>query len=392
MWVDNGRSVGVCATRTVTTADKHLQETPLTATHRDLGARMMPFAGYSMPVQYAGITAEHRAVREAAGLFDVSHMGELFLDGPHALALADSLVSNDVAALELGQALYTVCCNEKGTILDDLIVYRLAPERVMIVCNASNRAKIAAHVAKHAGDPERQGKVSFRDASDDYALLALQGPKAVQVLDAAGGSGFTDLGFFRVREGKLHGAEVIIARTGYTGEDGFELFVPVDAAKRIWDALMEAGEPHGIQPIGLGARDTLRLEAKLALYGNDIDETTHPYEAGLGWVVKLDRGDFLGKKALERIKKDGFGRKLVGLEVTGRGIARHGYPILDPQSGQTVGEVTSGSPAPTLGKNIGLGYVPKHLSKVGTPLHLEIRGKKIEAVVVKTPFYKREQE
>ncbi len=375
-----------------TPADKNLQETPLTATHRELGARMMPFAGYSMPVQYAGIKAEHQAVREAAGLFDVSHMGELFLDGPHAVALADSLVSNDVSKLVDGQALYTVCCNEGGTILDDLIVYRLAPERVMIVCNASNRAKISAHVAKHAGDPERQGQVSFKDASDDYALLALQGPKAQAILGDAGGSVFTGLGFFRVREGELLGAPVIIARTGYTGEDGFELFVPVDQAKAVWDGLMEAGASHGLQPIGLGARDTLRLEAKLALYGNDIDETTHPYEAGLGWVVKLDGADFLGKAALERIKKDGFERKLVGFEMTGRGIARHGYPIVDPESGETVGEVTSGSPAPTLEKNIGLGYVPKRLAKVGTPLQVEIRGKKIDAVVVKTPFYKRDQE
>jgi aminomethyltransferase len=371
--------------------DTHLLETPLTATHRELGARMMPFAGYSMPVQYAGIKKEHAAVREAAGLFDVSHMGELFLEGPHALGLADSLVTNDVSKLEDGQALYTVCCNEKGTILDDLIVYRLAPERVMIVCNASNRAKISAHVAHHAGDPERQGKVRFKDASDDYALLALQGPKAETIMGEAGGEAFTDLGFFRVREGELLGAKVIVARTGYTGEDGFELFVPVAHAKAVWDGLMKAGESHGLQPVGLGARDTLRLEAKLALYGNDIDETTHPYEAGLGWVVKLDGADFLGKAALAKIKKDGFDRKLVGFEMTGRGIGRHGYPILDPESGEKVGEVTSGSPAPTLGKNIGLGYVPKRLRKVGTPLQIEIRGKRIDARVVKTPFYKREK-
>ena len=374
-----------------TPSDKHLQVTPLTETHRELGARMMPFAGYSMPVQYAGIKKEHQAVREAAGLFDVSHMGELFLEGPDALRLADSLVTNAVGDLEVGQAMYTVCCNEQGTILDDLIVYRLGPERVMIVCNASNRAKISAHVAQHAGDPERQGRVSFKDASDDYALLALQGPKAETIMGAAGGQAFTELGFFRVGEGELLGASVIVARTGYTGEDGFELFIPNAQAKAVWDGLMEAGEAHGIEPIGLGARDTLRLESKLALYGNDIDETTHPYEAGLGWVVKLDHGDFLGRDALRKIKAEGFDRKLVGFEMTGRGIARHGYPILDPESGETVGEVTSGSPAPTLGKNIGLGYVPKRLAKVGTPLQVEIRGKRIDAQVVKTPFYKREK-
>jgi aminomethyltransferase len=265
----------------------------------------------------------------------------------------------------------------------------------MIVCNASNRSKIVAHVTEHANDPDKQGKVSFKDASDEYALLAVQGPKAEAILGAAGGSAFTDLGFFRVKEGVLKGAQVIVARTGYTGEDGFELFVPADHAKTIWDALMAAGESHGLKPVGLGARDTLRLEAKLALYGNDIDETTHPYEAGLGWVVKLDQGDFLGKDALKRIKEEGFDRKLVGFEMVERGIARHGYPIVavegtegaDP--GAKLGEVTSGSPAPTLGKNIGLGYVPKRLAKRGTPLQIEIRGKRIDAQVVKTPFYKR---
>ena len=367
-----------------------LQHTPLHAEHVKLGARMMPFTGYSMPVQYAGITAEHAAVREAAGLFDVSHMGELFLEGPDALSLADSLVTNAVSKLELGHALYTVCCNDRGTILDDLIVYRLAPERVLIVCNASNRAKIAAHVAQRAGDPERQGRVSFRDASDDFGLLALQGPKAATILREVGGAAFVDLPFFGVTEGQLlEGVPVIVARTGYTGEDGFEIFVPQKQAASLWNALLARGAPHGLQPVGLGARDTLRLEAKLALYGNDIDETTHPYEAGLGWVVKLDHGDFIGHEALSRIKSDGWDRKLVGLEMTGRGIARHGYPIIDPQTGERVGEVTSGSPSPTLGKNIGLGYVPKAMAKIGSPLQIEIRGKRIDAKVVKTPFYQR---
>lgn len=362
-----------------------MRQTSLDAEHRALGARLVPFAGWEMPIQYEGIVAEHRAVREAAGLFDVSHMGELELRGPRALETISSLVTNDPSRIADGQAQYTCCCNDFGTILDDLIVYRRSAERVLIVCNASNRDKISTHFAAAA-----QGRVDFQDLSDATALLALQGPKALEVLAAAGSSldVARDLPSFRFRDAEVAGVPVTIARTGYTGEDGVELFTPWERAPEVWGALLEHGRALGIKPIGLGARDTLRLEARLALYGNDIDETTNPLEAGLGWTVKLDKPGFVGKDALVRIKAEGSPRALVGFEVTGRGIARHGYPLLDG-SGAAVGVCTSGSPSPTLGKNIGLGYLPTALAKVGTKFAVDCRGKAVEAVVVPTPFYQR---
>ncbi|HJL17091.1 MAG TPA: glycine cleavage system aminomethyltransferase GcvT [Sandaracinaceae bacterium LLY-WYZ-13_1] len=362
-----------------------LARTPLHELHVELGGRMVPFAGYEMPVQYEGVVKEHHAVRGAVGLFDVSHMGELWLRGPQAQAVADSLVTNAIDKLKVGRAKYTVACNSRGTILDDLIVYRPSEEAVLIVCNASNRAKIAAHVAKYA-----EGECEFADESDDSALIALQGPKAVATAKAAGApEAMLELRPFRLTEVELGGVKAIAARTGYTGEDGFEMLCASDDAPALWRHLMEAGEAHGIRPAGLGARDTLRLEACLCLYGNDIDETTNPFEAGLGWVVKLKRGDFLGRSALLRIQEEGPSRKLVGIEMTGRGIARHGYPILDA-GGDRIGEVTSGSPGPTVGKNIGLGYVPVEHAEIGTPLGIEIRGKVVDAVVAKTPFYERQ--
>jgi aminomethyltransferase len=362
-----------------------LARLPLHARHATRGARFVPFAGYEMPVQYsAGVTLEHKAVRGAVGLFDVSHMGELFLDGEQAGAVIDRLVTNDVKRLAPGQALYTAACNEQGTILDDLIIYRLGDQSWMIVCNASNRAKIAKHVGSAAS-----GQCSFADRSDDYALLALQGPGAEPLLRAVGaGAEVTGMARFGVVRAKVAGLELIAARTGYTGEDGFELFCATDAAGALWDALFAAGDPFGLQPIGLGARDTLRLEACLMLYGNDIDETTNPYEAGIGWTVKLDKGEFSGRSALQRIKAAPLPRKLVGFEMVGRGIARHDYPIVDA-GGAPIGRVTSGAPSLSLGKNIGLGYVPRALAKLGSGLGIEIRGKVIEAVVVKTPFYQR---
>ncbi len=343
----------------------------------------MPFAGWRMPVQYKGIKAEHEAVRTRAGLFDVSHMGELVVEGPEAALAVNTLVTNDVSKLEVGQALYTVCCNEAGGILDDLIVYRLEDDKVLVVCNASNREKIVQHFATKLPDG-----VSFRDVSDRWALLALQGPSAAAIIrDVGAPTTVTDLAPFRVSRAELAGVEAWVARTGYTGEDGFELFCANEDAVALWRALLSAGKPHGLEPVGLGARDTLRLEARLALYGNDIDESTNPFEAGLGWVVKLDGQDFLGRAALRAIKEAGVDRRLVGFEMTGRGIARHGYPIV--VDGKPVGTVTSGSPGPTVGKNIGLGYVPKALSRVGTTLGIEIRGKVVDALIVRTPFYKR---
>ena len=362
-----------------------LKRTPLFETHRASGARIVPFAGWEMPVQYSGVVDEHRAVRERAGLFDVSHMGELWLRGPGALGVVDGLVTNDVAALPVGKALYTCACNERGTILDDLIIYRFGAEEVLVVCNAGNLEKMSAHFARAAA-----GKCQFDDESAGTALLALQGPRALEVLRALEPSAnILALGRFQLARGQVAGLDVLVARTGYTGEDGVELFVPNAVAPELWSKIIAAGQTVGLLPIGLGARDTLRLEAALRLYGNDIDETTDPLEAGLGWVVKLEGRQFLGRDALAERKRRGPSRKLVGIEMIGRGIARHGYPIV-AADGSPIGTVTSGSPCPSLGKNLGLAYVPIALAELGSSVLVEIRGKQIEAKVVSIPFYKRE--
>jgi aminomethyltransferase len=365
--------------------DASLRRTSLYDEHVKLGGRIVPFAGWEMPVQYTGIVDEHQAVRTAAGLFDVSHMGELRLRGEYAAHVVDYLVTNDARRLVDGQAMYTCGCNERAGILDDLIVYRHTEDDWRIVCNASNREKMVRHFAQAATD-----HCDFEDESDETALVALQGPRAFDVLAATGedGAGLRALKSFHFREATLGGVPCTAARTGYTGEDGVEIFCAWDDAPALWRALLEAGRPMGIKAAGLGARDTLRLEARLSLYGNDIDETTNPIEAGLGWVVKVEKGDFVGRAALMEIKARPLPRKLVGLEVTGRGVARHGYPLRDGD-GNEVGICTSGSPAPTVGKNIGLGYVPSAMAEVGTGLLVDCRGKNVDAVVVQTPFYKR---
>lgn len=336
-----------------------------------------------MPVQYSGVTEEHQATRHAVGLFDVSHMGELHLSGPRAGESLDALVTNDVSKLAEGRALYTVACNAQGTILDDLIVYRLAAEHYLVVCNAGNLQKIDAHFALHAG-----AQCSYSNRSDATALIALQGPRSAELVQMLGAVELSALARFGVTQTNLGGIPVVAARTGYTGEDGFELFCDAQIASRLWQALLDTGQPLGIKPVGLAARDTLRLEAKLPLYGNEIDETTSPFEAGLGWVVKLNKPGFLGKDALLKLREQAPRRKLVGFEMVGRGIARHGHTIVDAQ-GQAVGSVTSGAPGLSVGKNIGLGYVPPHLAELGTRLDICIREKQIEARVCPTPFYKR---
>jgi aminomethyltransferase len=363
---------------------EHLRRTSLYEEHVALGGRMVPFAGWEMPVQYSGVVDEHTAVRNAAGLFDVSHMGELRLRGEFAAHVVDYLVTNDAKKIAPGQAMYTCACNEAGTILDDLIVYKRAQDDWLIVANASNRDKMSAHFARAAKD-----HCDFEDESDTTALIALQGPRAEGVLAALGpeGAALTKLPSFRFAGAKLAGIAVTVARTGYTAEDGFEIFTPWADAPAVWRALMKAGTGF-VKPIGLGARDTLRLEGRLSLYGNDIDETTNPLEAGLGWVVKLDKGDFVGRAALAKIKEAPMPRKIVGFEVLGRGIARHGYPLRD-DAGREVGVCTSGSPGPTVGKNIGLGYLPAAMTAVGSKFFVDCRGKNIDAVVVPTPFYKR---
>ena len=365
-----------------------MRRTPLYEQHRALGARMVPFSGWEMPVQYTGVTDEHTAVRTAVGLFDVSHMGELHLEGAAAAACLDRLVTNAVAQLEEGRALYTVACNERGTILDDLIIYRLGATHYLVVCNAGNLDKMRAHFAERLA-----GQCSFVDRSAETALLAVQGPRASALVERLGADHLARLPRFGVAGGSLAGVAVTAARTGYTGEDGFELFCAAEDAGKLWQALLEQGQSFGVKAIGLGARDTLRLEARLSLYGNEIDETTSPFEAGLGWVVKLDKPEFLGRAALLQQKQQSQGQSkdkaqiLVGFEMVGRGIARHGHTILD--AGTAVGRVTSGAPGLSVGKNIGLGYVPGHLKALGSRIDIEIRNQPIEARVCATPFYKR---
>lgn len=338
-----------------------------------------------MPIQYKGIAAEHQAVRERVGLFDVSHMGELSVTGPGALAAVDALITNDLSKAADGQAVYTCCCNEAGTILDDLIVYRRSENDVLIVCNAGNRPKISAHFAQALA-----GKAQYRDLSDETSLIAVQGPRALELLQLCGVSiDVAGLKSFRFADAELAGVKVTVARTGYTGEDGVELFCKNSDAAQLFRSLLDTGAPLGAEPIGLGARDTLRLEARLSLYGNEIDETTNPIEAGLSWTVKLDKpAGFVGRDAIAKLKAAGPTRSIVGFEMVGRGIARHGYPLLDT-SGERVGVCTSGGPSPTLGKSIGLGYLPVGMTAVGTSFLVDCRGKSIEAKVVKTPFYKR---
>jgi aminomethyltransferase len=375
----------LAAPRMSAAIDTPLKRTPLFEEHRRLGARIVPFAGWEMPVQYEGIVQEHRAVRTAAGLFDVSHMGEIEMRGDRAASVLDHVVTGEVSLMPAAKALYTCACNDHGTILDDLIVYRRARDAFLVICNAGNRDKISAHL-RAAGD----GLCEVSDVSDQTALMALQGPKAAEIISCLGadGAACAKLESFTFRDATVAGVRATVARTGYTAEDGFEMCCANADAARLWTATLEAGRAAGIAPVGLGARDTLRLEGRLSLYGNDIDETTNPLEAGLAWIVKLGKADFIGKEALVDVKLHGLSRKLVGFEMTGRGIARHGYPILD-RTGKQVGVCTSGGPAPTLGKNIGLGYVPVAISEIGTGFLVDCRGKSIEAVVVKTPFYRR---
>jgi aminomethyltransferase len=363
--------------------DTPLKRTPLYAAHVRAGARMVPFGGWEMPVQYRGIIEEHRTVRSAVGLFDVSHMGEFQVEGPAALAALQKLTTNDVSALEIGQIQYSLLCYPHGGVVDDLTVYRLGPERYMLTVNAANIPKDWAWTTEHG-----QG-ATWNNMSDDTGLIAVQGPKAEALVGRLADVDVAAIGYYHFAQGAVAGVATLISRTGYTGEDGFELYVPASETERLWTALLDAGASAGVAPIGLGARDTLRLEMRYALYGNDIDETTNPLEAGLGWVVKPDAGDFIGKEALLRQKQHGVTRKLVGFVMLGRGIARHGYPIHAP-GGDKIGVVTSGTVGPTVGKNIGLGYVPTALAEPGTKLVVDCRGKMAEAEVVKGPFYRRQ--
>lgn len=362
-----------------------LKRSPLYEIQKQLGARFVPFAGWEMPVQFKGIVQEHHAVRQRVGIFDVTHMGRLRVHGPNALSAVDRLVTNSLSRTPDGRAVYGCCCNESGGILDDLICYRESPSSIFIICNASNCGKIRSHIASNLGT-----NVALADVSDETALLALQGPAVFEVLAKVGAEWAKELPRMGFGQGDIAGSTATIAKTGYTGELGVEIVCQRTQVANLYRALVEAGQALGLEPAGLGARDTLRLEAKLSLYGNEIDESTNPIEAGLGWTVKLDKNDFIGKGALESIRRTGPHRVIAGLEMLGRGIARHGYPIVDEEN-RSVGAITSGAPSPTLGKNIALGYVPVELAAVGTRLRVDCRGKAVEAVIVPTPFYKRGQ-
>ena len=364
----------------VATVSRPLKRTPLYDVHVALGAKIVPFAGFEMPVQYpTGITAEHRAVREKAGLFDVSHMGEFIVRGPQAVEFVNHVTTNDVAALQPGQAHYSTILREDGTIVDDCLVYR-ADDRVLMVVNGSNIDKDFAHISRFVGEFD----ATLDDISDAVALLALQGPDAEKILQKHTETDLSKIKYYEFTTGTVAGVEkVYISRTGYTGEDGFELYFPGEHAKQIWNALTASGE---VTPAGLGARDSLRLEMGMALYGNDLDDTTTPLEASLGWLVKLKKGDFVGRDALVKQKEKGLTRKLVGFTTSERSFPRHGYPVF--VNGEPSGEVRSGTMSPTLGIPIGTAYVPPASAGEGAALEIEIRGRRIPARVEKMPFYK----
>jgi aminomethyltransferase len=358
-----------------------LKRTPLYAIHSALGAKIVPFAGFEMPVQYPmGITAEHKAVREKAGLFDVSHMGEFIVRGPQAVDFVNYVTTNDVAALKPGQAHYSTILREDGTIVDDCLVYR-ADDRVLMVVNGSNIEKDWAHISRFV---KKFPDAKLENISDDIALLALQGPDAARILQQHTDVDLSKIKYYEFVTGKIAGVDkVYISRTGYTGEDGFELYTPAQHAEKIWKALTASGE---VTPAGLGARDSLRLEMGMALYGNDLDDTTTPLEAALGWLVKMKKGDFVGRDALQKQKDKGLARKLVGFTTPERSFPRHGYPVF--VNGEPSGEVRSGTMSPTLGIPIGTAYVPPEAAVEGSALEIEIRGKRVPAVVQKMPFYK----
>lgn len=369
--------------------DQSLQRTALYDRHVALGARIIPFAGWQMPVQYEGILAEHRAVRSAAGLFDLGHMGQVRVTGQAAQAFLQYTTTNDIARLAPGQAIYGLLPNREGGVVDDIIVYRnpVGEDGYMVVVNAANTAKDIAWwemLRRKRDDLD----VELHDISPELGMIAIQGPKAVEITQRLSNEALGDLESFSWANATVAGAPAKVARTGYTGEDGFEFYAANDRIGFIWDALFEAGEPDGLVPVGLGARDTLRLEARMPLYGQELGDDISPYEAGLGWAVSLDKGDFVGRGPMTAMKERGAPRRTVGFKMVERsGIPRTHYPVM--VDGQDVGEVTSGAFSPTLGENIGLALVNRGCAGVGKPLQIIVRGKPIQAVQIRTPFYKR---
>ncbi len=366
-----------------------LKRTPLNAAHRRLGGRMVDFGGWDMPIQYPlGTVEEHLRTRTHAGLFDVSHMGEIDVRGPDAIAFVNRLCSNDASKLVDGQAQYSALTTPEGTVVDDLLVYRFAPDRLLLVVNAGTTEKDWDWIKSH----HQNEAVELKNVSADYCQIALQGRDAVSILQPLTDVPLAEVKYYHFREGMVDNVPAIVSRTGYTGEDGFEVYAAADKAEQLWDRILDAGRagtPEGVAPCGLAARNTLRLEAAMALYGHEIDETTTLLEANLGWICKLNKGDFIGRERLAQQKEEGIKRRLVGFEMSERGIARDGQDVLI--DGERVGRVTSGSPAPFLKKNLGLAYVPFEHANEGQAIQIDVRGRAVAAEIVKTPFYKREK-
>lgn len=357
-----------------------MKKTALYDKHVSLGAKIVPFAGFEMPVQYSGVTEEHFAVREKAGLFDVSHMGQFFIEGAGAKDLLQYVTTNNVDVLENGKAQYSCLPNENGGIVDDLIVYKMDDEKYFVVVNASNIDKDWSHISKY----NTFGAV-MTNASDDMSLLAVQGPKATEILQKLTETNLSEIPYYNFTVGSVAGVnDVIISNTGYTGSGGFEIYFKNESAEKLWDAILEAGSEEGIIPCGLAARDTLRLEKGFCLYGNDIDDTTSPIEAGLGWITKFDK-DFISKETFAKQKEEGINRKLVGFELTDKGVPRHDYPVVDAE-GNVIGKVTSGTQSPMKKVGLGIAYVDKPYFKIGSEIFIQVRNKNIPAKVVKMPF------
>jgi len=367
---------------------ENLKKTPLNKVHRDLGGKMVDFGGWDMPVQYSGVIAEHLRTREHSGLFDVSHMGEFYVEGEDAIAFVDKLTTNDVTKLIDGQAHYSAFTREDGTVVDDLLVYRFDQGKLLLVVNAGTTEKDWDWITSHKADEN----ITLTNASADYCQIAVQGKDALSIVQKLTDTNLEEIKYYHFTVGKVDGVDAIISRTGYTGEDGFEIYANKDYAEQLWNKFLETGnygDENGILPCGLAARNTLRLESAMSLYGHEISDEITPLEANLGWICKLNKEDFLGRDALVKQKEKGLERKLVGFEMIDKGIARDGFDVI--VDNKKVGYVTSGSPAPFLKKNIGLAFVPVELANIGQAIKIDVRGKHLTAEIVPTPFYKREK-
>ncbi len=365
---------------------KNLKKTPLNEVHRNSGGKMVDFGGWDMPVQYSsGVIAEHLATRERAGLFDVSHMGEIWVEGEDAIAFVNRITTNDVTKLVDGQAHYSALTNESGGVVDDLLVYRFDEGKLLLVVNAGTTEKDWDWITSHVEDEA----ITLTNASKDYCQIAVQGPKAVEIAQKLTDENLSEIKYYHFTVGKFDGVDAIISRTGYTGEDGYEIYADPKFAEQIWNKLLETGSEHDILPCGLAARNTLRLESAMSLYGHELSDEISPLEAGLGWICKINKGDFVGREHLVKLKEEGLKRKLVGFEMTDKGIARDEMDIYI--NDEKAGVVTSGSPAPFLKKNIGLAFVPVEFANIGQEIKIDVRGKELAAVIVPRPFYKREK-